>query len=91
MLETELYIPLKRSGEVIAYATVDEADGPLVEGYTWGLHQGRATVKLSDRSRVSMSVLLLGLDPHNHRLVEHRNGNTLDNRRTNLHVTGGAR
>jgi hypothetical protein len=71
-------------------ALVDVADLPLVAGYTWkpsksgerGLVYARAWI---DGSLVRMHRLILGALSRD--LVDHKNGNTLDNRRENLRLT----
>lgn len=71
----------------------DAADRPLLSGWTWNeastanRERGYAlgVRRVNGRHiRVSMSRLLLGV--HDDRVVDHINGDTLDNRRCNLRV-----
>ena len=62
-------------------ALIDDADIHLVSGYRWRNLQGYAFAMI-DRKLVSMHSLLLDVDQG--LLRDHKNGNTLDNRRLNL-------
>jgi hypothetical protein len=79
-------IPLSRG----AHALVDLADYPLVAGRKWHLHTkgyaGHSFRLPGGRSLfVSMHQVLVAAGPG--QLVDHRNGNGLDNRRANLRLT----
>jgi len=74
-------------------ALIDEADAPLVMDRKW--HARRATcgswyARHATKSGIEtyMHRLIVAAPPRSH--VEHRNGNTLDNTRTNLNVALGA-
>jgi hypothetical protein len=71
--------------EVVAIATIDNADYGLVSDYTWYLSAGYA-VSYDDGRRVFMHRLIAGLRDGDLRETDHKNGNTLDNRRKNLRV-----
>lgn len=68
---------------------IDDADLPLVSGYTWHLIPGRRTKYATtcvDQKTVYMHRLLMGSIKGQQ--VDHINGNGLDNRRANLrHAT----
>lgn len=76
--------------EVVAKALVDERDYAEVRDYRWhrGSH-GYAATSLQDgeeRDEVLMHRLLVGVEKGDPRLVDHINGNKIDNRRKNLRV-----
>jgi hypothetical protein len=84
-------IPLTK-GKV---ALVDDEDVPLVSGYAWYARQweGRWYVNASfggrkNRTRISMHRLIMGFPKG--QLVDHANGDGLDNQRCNLRVATNA-
>ncbi len=78
-------IPLpKRSGEVAAYALVDEPDAWLA-GRAWHLSPCGYAVGHEQRRTVYMHRLITGATAH--QVVDHINRNRLDNRRCNLRLT----
>lgn len=87
-------IPLGRSGY---YAIIDKSDWDLARGYFWRLFRATkarhryavATVANPDKGRgyqLRLHRLLLGLSPDNPLVVDHINGDGLDNRRSNLRI-----
>lgn len=67
---------------------VDEADYPLVSAYVWHAHKSKngafyARGTVAGR-RVMMHVFLMGSPTSPGLTVDHKNGHTLDNRRSNL-------
>jgi hypothetical protein len=78
------------------FAIVDEVDVPLVEGFTWGANikgvNGAHKYALSrvnhpqsrQRSIFMHRLIMEARDGPSDLLVDHRNGNGLDNRRSNL-------
>jgi hypothetical protein len=83
-------VPVRRRGEVVAHAIVDEADLPLVESHRWSLHaKGYAYRSQRDAGSI-LSVLMhrsiLGLTPGDGMQADHRDGNRLNNVRSNLRV-----
>lgn len=79
------HIPVRRGGQVVAFALVDEADAHLVAG-RWALNStGYATARRDGRT-VLMHRHILGLAPGDGLEVDHVNCARLDNRRRNLRV-----
>lgn len=88
--------PLTESGGIVLKKTkygdilIDAEDLHLVEGYTWQAHKvgngvyARACARKSDQSRVYLHRILTNMPKF---FVDHKNGNGLDNRRSNLLVT----
>jgi hypothetical protein len=68
------------------FAILDAADLPKLAGYTWRLEKGRntqyAVARHGKNLRTSMHRLIMGAASD--RLIDHRNGDGLDNRRSNL-------
>jgi hypothetical protein len=78
-------IPLRRlSGDVAAYALVDEQDAWLA-GRTWHLSPDGYAVGRQQRRTMYMHRLITGATEH--QVVDHINRNRLDNRRCNLRIT----
>jgi hypothetical protein len=77
-------IPLKR-GE---FAIVDKADEELVRGFNWNLAPNGYVY--ADRSRMRIALHRLIAGPADHELVDHVNGNRLDNRTANLRIANSA-
>lgn len=84
-----LNIPLhRRDGTVAAIALIDVADSRLLVR-RWYLGRGKVVAKTSRRDGQRTLLLhreVLGLDPGHVCIVDHINGNPLDNRRANLRV-----
>lgn len=83
-------IPLKnKPGEIVAYATIDSGDLPLVGHISWSMSKadypyaiGNIKVGKTWKTGVRMHRLILGAQPG--QMIDHINGNCLDNRRKNL-------
>lgn len=84
-------IPLWAHGEVRAYATVDQADAHLAER-RWvlrvldGRRYAETTTGPRDTPARFMHRIVLGLKKGDGILVDHINGDGLDNRRANLRL-----
>lgn len=94
--EDLVYIPLTGKGGV---AIVDRLDYPLVEPFTWSVTicrrkgENRYSYAITyvyqppgakKQTQIRMHRLIMGMPQDS--LVDHRNGNTLDNRRSNLRL-----
>lgn len=69
------------------YAIVDLSDYPMLSKYTWSVSKGRNTyyaITWKGNKFVRMHSLLM--NPKERRVVDHINGDGLDNRRKNLRV-----
>lgn len=81
--------PIYRKRVRIAWALIDEADVQVIEPHLWRLHNaGYPWIHTDAKARqgTSMHRLLCGLAPDDPRVVDHINGDPLDNRRANLRV-----
>lgn len=90
-------IPLGRG----LFALVDAADAERVNGFTWhatskkkhpGVHYAHHTTRIGSgagarKGSMAMHRFIMGCEPGDGKVVDHRNGNPLDNRRENLRVT----
>jgi hypothetical protein len=84
-------IPLRsRTGEVRAYALVDAIDQALAEGCRWSLHSDgyayRQPVINGRKTTLFLHRVVMGVQPHDGQQVDHRNGDRLDCRRSNLRI-----
>lgn len=72
------------------FALVDAEDYDLVKDYKWcaDFKNGRcyAMRKIKRTITIRMHRLILGLTPGDGKIVDHKNGNGLDNRRENIHI-----
>lgn len=86
-------VPLhRRDGSIVGYATIDAADAEMVLAHRWRRTAfGYAiTGSVSKDTDVLMHRMLLGLARGDRRQGDHRNGDRLDNRRSNLRVVTNA-
>jgi HNH endonuclease len=85
-------IPLRtREGKVRAYTKVSPEDFDRLNAVRWHLtskgYARRTTTTSGGRQvKVNMARAVLGLDPDDPRMVDHRNRDKLDNRRGNLRI-----
>lgn len=84
-------IPLRGKAGLGKYAIVDDADSDLVAGYSWrGVISGNVLYAHTDMfidgkwRTVRMHRFILNTTPS--QLVDHKNGNGLDNQRNNLRI-----
>lgn len=85
-------VPLYRHGLVVDYALVDLEDLPRVIPFKWLLHKEGYAYRRERRSEkpegrlnvVYMQRDILGLKPGDPMVGDHKDGNTLDNRKRNL-------
>jgi hypothetical protein len=86
-------IPLRdKTAAIVAFAFVDNEDFDRLNRYRWSLMHGAAARKaeVGGRSRsVLMHREVVGAEHGDGLIVEHANGNPLDNRRENLRVRLG--
>lgn len=66
------------------FAVVDDADYELLSQWRWSMHSGGYACRKG--ASVLMHRFLLGLERGNRAVVDHINGDKLDNRRGNLRV-----
>lgn len=85
-------IPLKnKKGEVIAHALIDEKDYAEVSKIKWSMTPGKynyatGNIKEGGRWKTNVKMHRLILKPEQHELVDHINGDGLNNRRENLRI-----
>ncbi len=70
--------------------TIDDRDIDLVSGYRWCVNicggSSPRPYALGTPGSVRMNRLIMGLEKGDRRVVDHINGDTLDNRRSNLRI-----
>lgn len=83
-----LKIRLGGKASNVLFALVDADDLPLIDGYTWGLRGGRTNNcyvgARQNRTTVYMHRLIARAESG--QMVDHVNGDKLDNRRANLRL-----
>lgn len=81
-------IPLRRVYGSISYVLVDAADFVWLNEYRWGgAARGYASrYDSTGRQRIYMHREIMGLARDDERVVDHINGEPLDNRRANLRI-----
>jgi hypothetical protein len=92
-VESWTFIPLGRNRSK-GWVLVDAADAEWLKSWIWTRGSGHSgdyaqrTVKLPNGKQLSIRMhrLVAGLQPGDKRQVDHRNHDTLDNRRCNLRV-----
>lgn len=73
-------VPLTNGG----HALIDAADAHLIAGRSWYSVRSRGTLYAKSGKNTRMHRVLLDAGPH--QIVDHINGNGLDNRRANLRL-----
>lgn len=82
---------LGQSGNPRAYALVDADDHDWLSETRWYLHSKGYVVGRPRGQRMErLHRVVLGLEAGDARVVDHKNGDRLDNRRANLRVVSGA-
>jgi hypothetical protein len=77
-----------RGNSEIQYAEIDSEDDEKVSQYKWCLKKGKNTnYAISGKERVFIHRLIMGLQVEDERVVDHIDGNGLNNRKSNLKVT----
>jgi hypothetical protein len=77
-------IPIRnKDGEIIKYTIVDEDDYDRVSKYTWSLSDYYAK-GIVDGRKIFLHHFILQ-KPSNQNVIDHKNGDKLDNRKCNLH------
>jgi len=77
-------IPITYKKEIVAYATIDEEDYDIVNKYTWHCRKVKDKYKYAiSNNNLRMHHLIIG-KPENGMVIDHINGDGLDNRRINL-------
>ncbi len=75
-------------------AIVDDEDYGLVSEYSWRLFDNKRGHRYAQttvgKDTIRMHRLILGLNKGDQTMVDHKNGNGLDNRRENLRACNGA-
>ena len=75
----------KQEKEIVEYAIVDAEDYPEVNKRMWNLFKKKNQKNLyAESRRDKMHIFLLGRHPDPNYVIDHLNGNGLDNRRSNL-------
>lgn len=76
-------------GSFAAHALIDVADIPLVTSRTWALHGGGVSgITRKRAARPLLHRVIMGVDGASRPAIDHINGDTLDNRRSNLRPCG---
>lgn len=80
-----------RAYESLQSVIFDPEDREMLANYLWVVDSltGYVRTKIGSRN-VSMHRMLMGLEPGDERHVDHKNGNRIDNRRSNLRVCTAA-
>jgi hypothetical protein len=85
-------IPLRdRTGVVIAHAMIDAEDAHLTDGKLWSISRNKAghpyvRWRRQDNKHIKLHRLIMGLDFGDKMVVDHINGDQLDNRKANLRL-----
>lgn len=84
-------IPVRRGGEIVAYALVSDEDAERVSAARWSMNGADRPYGCPPGSRTTaMHRFICGLTPGGGSHVHHKNGDPLDNRRANLLVLSSA-
>lgn len=80
-------IPVRKRGEVVAYAKVDDKDYESLAQWRWGLmDNGYAVHGTNSQGRILMHRDIMGCVRGDGKEVDHINHDKLDNRRSNLRL-----
>jgi hypothetical protein len=80
-------IPIKKPNvDEYEYALVDDEDWHELEKYKWYLHKGYAKSSHNNTENNRMHTLLLKSNVEEDKVIDHVNGNKLDNRKKNLRI-----
>lgn len=83
-------IPIYRNRTIIAYSLVDDDDYSRLCPYYWGLTDQGYAIRyyhpVPKQKRVSVRMHRAILNPLDEELIDHKNGNRLDNRKENLRI-----
>jgi hypothetical protein len=72
----------------IQYTEIDSEDEEKVSAYKWSLSKRKnTTYVICIKERILIHRLIMGLEAGDERVVDHLDGNGLNNRKSNLHVT----
>lgn len=74
---------ITKQGDIIL---ADKQDAPLLTPHSWCVSKTGYAVARINKKTVRMHRLILGLAQGEESVVDHKNGNTLDNRRENIRV-----
>lgn len=78
-------IPLRKGGEIVGYALVDDCDAYLAER-RWRTNARGYAIRREGSSSQFMHRVIMGLERGNPLTVDHINRDKLDNRRANLRI-----
>lgn len=84
--EPAVGIPLTARGRLDAFAVVDAADARLLAADSWALHRSDTKVYARRSDGAFMHRIIASLGSDDRRVVDHINGDSLDNRRANLRI-----
>jgi hypothetical protein len=86
-LEDIILVPLHaQDGSVRAYSLIDRADAPIAEAYRWWLGGDDYAISLISGETIYLHREIMGLTYGDPLVVDHKNRQRLDNRRSNLRV-----
>lgn len=80
-------VPVYARGAVVAHSQVDADDADKVMAFRWRMNKGRyaaANIPNSGKPSKTLSMHRLVMDAPPGQVIDHINGDTLDNRRCNL-------
>ncbi len=78
-------LPIKNKlGNIVAYSKIDLCDAAFLNQFTWGLDRYGYARRANSFSESQLARVIVNPPPS--LLVDHKNGDVLDNRRSNLRV-----